>query len=77
MRGRVLSLYTLTFFGFTPFGNLLVGALGQALGLSIALIIMAVITLVSSIVIFWRTPAAAQAAVADGLPVSPLRYRAP
>jgi MFS family permease len=57
MRGRVLSLYTLTFFGFTPFGNLLVGALGQAIGLSLALIIMAVITLVSSVVIFWRTPA--------------------
>jgi len=57
MRGRVLSLYTLTFFGFTPFGNLLVGALGQAIGLSLALIIMAVITLVSSMVIFWRTPA--------------------
>jgi hypothetical protein len=56
MRGRVLSLYTLTFFGFTPFGNLLVGALGQTIGLSIALIIMAVITLVSSSIIFWRTP---------------------
>ncbi len=56
MRGRVLSLYTLTFFGFTPFGNLLVGAMGQALGLSVALIIMAAITLVSSMVIFWRTP---------------------
>jgi MFS family permease len=56
MRGRVLSLYTLTFFGFTPFGNLLVGAMGQALGLSVALIIMATITLVSSMVIFWRTP---------------------
>jgi predicted MFS family arabinose efflux permease len=56
MRGRVLSLYTLTFFGFTPFGNLLVGALGEALGLSTALIIMAAITLVSAAVIFWRTP---------------------
>jgi MFS family permease len=56
MRGRVLSLYTLTFFGFTPFGNLLVGALGEALGLSVALIIMAVVTLVSAVVIFWKTP---------------------
>jgi predicted MFS family arabinose efflux permease len=56
MRGRVLSLYTLTFFGFTPFGNLLVGTLGESLGLSKALVIMAVITLVSAVVIFWRTP---------------------
>jgi MFS family permease len=56
MRGRVLSLYTLTFFGFTPFGNLLVGALGEALGLSVALIIMAVVTLLSAAVIFWKTP---------------------
>ena len=29
MRGRVMSLYTLTFFGLTPFGNLLVGALAE------------------------------------------------
>jgi predicted MFS family arabinose efflux permease len=56
MRGRVLSLYTLTFFGFTPFGNLLVGALGEAIGLSLALIFMASVTLVSSFAIFWRTP---------------------
>jgi MFS family permease len=56
MRGRVLSLYTLTFFGFTPFGNLLVGTLGEAIGLSLALIFMASVTLVSSLVIFWRTP---------------------
>jgi MFS family permease len=56
MRGRVLSLYTLTFFGFTPFGNLLVGALGETLGLSVALIIMATITLLSAVIIFWRTP---------------------
>jgi predicted MFS family arabinose efflux permease len=56
MRGRVLSLYTLTFFGFTPFGNLLVGALGESIGLSLALIIMAAITLASSSIIFWRTP---------------------
>jgi MFS family permease len=34
MRGRVLSLYTLTFFGFAPFGSLLVGALGEAFGLA-------------------------------------------
>jgi MFS family permease len=29
MRGRVLSLYTLTFFGFAPFGNLAIGSLAE------------------------------------------------
>jgi predicted MFS family arabinose efflux permease len=56
MRGRVLSLYTLTFFGFTPFGNLLVGALSESIGMSMALLIMAAITLLSAVVIFWKTP---------------------
>ncbi|MCB0146133.1 MAG: MFS transporter, partial [Caldilineaceae bacterium] len=32
MRGRVMSLYTLTFFGFTPFGNLALGALAEWIG---------------------------------------------
>jgi predicted MFS family arabinose efflux permease len=44
MRGRVLSLYTLTFFGFSPFGNLAMGALGEAWGLSRALSLSAMIT---------------------------------
>jgi MFS family permease len=56
MRGRVMSLYTLTLFGFSPFGNLLVGALSEAIGLSPALLIMAAITLLSAVVIFWKTP---------------------
>lgn len=33
MRGRVLSLYTLTFFGFAPFGNLALGSLSEAWGI--------------------------------------------
>ena len=56
MRGRVMSLYTLTFFGFAPFGNLLVGALGESIGLTPALIVMAAITLLCALVIFWKTP---------------------
>lgn len=56
MRGRVMSLYTLTLFGFSPFGNLLVGALSESIGLNQALLLMAAITLLSAIVIFWRTP---------------------
>ncbi len=37
MRGRVLSLYTLTFFGFAPFGNLAIGILAEAWGLSLTM----------------------------------------
>jgi MFS family permease len=56
MRGRVMSLYTLTFFGFTPFGNLALGALSEAIGMSIVITLAAVLTLASAIVIFRRTP---------------------
>ena len=56
MRGRVMSLYTLTFFGFTPFGNLAIGALSEVIGMSIAITLAAVLTLASAVVIFRRTP---------------------
>lgn len=35
MRGRVMSLYTLSFFGVAPFGNLLIGYLAEAWGISL------------------------------------------
>ncbi len=56
MRGRVLSLSTLTFFGFTPFGNLALGALSEKIGMSLAILLFAVLTLGSAVVIFRRTP---------------------
>ncbi|MEX1020657.1 MAG: MFS transporter [Litorilinea sp.] len=56
MRGRVLSLYTLTFFGFTPFGNLLIGSLSEVLGLSLALTLSALLCLGLQLYIFVRTP---------------------
>lgn len=56
MRGRVMSLYTLTFFGFTPFGNLALGALSETIGMSIAITIAAMLTLGSAAIIFRRTP---------------------
>ncbi len=46
MRGRVMSLYTLIFFGIAPFGTLLVGGVSETLGLSITLTLTASITLV-------------------------------
>lgn len=56
MRGRVMSLYTLTFFGFTPFGNLALGAVSEWIGMSVAITVAAVLTLASAVVIFWRIP---------------------
>ncbi len=46
MRGRVMSLYTLIFFGIAPFGNLGIGAVSEIWGLSITLTLTATITLV-------------------------------
>jgi MFS family permease len=48
MRGRVLSLYTLTFFGFTPFGNLAIGSMSEWIGLSQALVISASLCFVTA-----------------------------
>ncbi len=51
-RGRVMSLFTLTFFGLSPFGSLLIGALGQKLGLMPAMLISAALTWLLSRVVF-------------------------
>jgi MFS family permease len=56
MRGRVMSLYTLTFFGFTPFGNLAMGAVSEHWGLSEAMVGSALIALVLSIIVLYKTP---------------------
>lgn len=45
VRGRVLSLYTITFFGFAPFGNLAIGILAEAWGLQPAVAASALTTL--------------------------------
>jgi MFS family permease len=55
-RGRIMGLYTLTFFGFSPFGNLLIGYLGENLGLGLAMTIFAVCSLVLSRLVLMRTP---------------------
>ena len=56
MRGRVLSLYTLTFFGFTPFGNLAVGTLAEAWGLSQAIVLSATLAFVLMAWVLVRSP---------------------
>ena len=55
-RGRVMGLYTLTFFGFAPFGNLLIGFLGEKLSLGIAMTIFALCSLILSRLVLIRTP---------------------
>jgi len=56
MRGRVLSLYTLTFFGFAPFGNLVIGALSEFWGLSQTIALSAAIAAVLSLVVYAAIP---------------------
>ncbi|HXF63953.1 MAG TPA: MFS transporter, partial [Caldilineaceae bacterium] len=58
MRGRVLSLYTLTFFGFTPFGNLLIGSLSEVIGLSQAMILSAACCFALAAAVLFLTPSA-------------------
>lgn len=56
LRGRVMGLYTLTFFGFSPFGNLAVGALSERIGLSYAMTLFASIGLILSAIVWWKAP---------------------
>jgi MFS family permease len=55
-RGRVMALYTLTFFGFSPIGNLAIGALAQAVGLSVSILIFAGLGLVLTLFVLRRIP---------------------
>lgn len=48
-RGRVMSLYTMSFLGVTPFGNLLGGTLAERIGATNTLLIAGIICLLGSI----------------------------
>jgi MFS family permease len=56
LRGRVMSIYMLAFFGVTPFGALLAGVIAQALGPMVSVASGAFIGLVCTVVIFLRYP---------------------
>jgi predicted MFS family arabinose efflux permease len=56
VRGRVMSLYTLTFQGFAPFGNLAIGAVSEARGIPAAILLAAGATLLGTILVYLRTP---------------------
>jgi MFS family permease len=56
MRGRVLALYTLTFFGFMPFGNLAIGALSEWWGISQAIVVSASLSFLLALIVIIKTP---------------------
>jgi MFS family permease len=56
MRGRVMGLYTLSFFGLSPFGSLAAGAVAERLPLGLTVALTAAIMLIGSLVIQWLIP---------------------
>ena len=56
MRGRVMGLYTLTFFGFAPFGNLALGQWSEIAGMSVTISVSAVLTLTLAGVVIGLVP---------------------
>ncbi len=56
VRGRVMGLYTLTFFGFAPFGNLAVGQWSEIAGMSFTISISAVVMLILALIVIALVP---------------------
>lgn len=56
MRGRVMGLYTLTFFGFAPFGNLALGQWAELKGMSVMISISALLTLGLAVIVIALVP---------------------
>ena len=66
LRGRIMSVYMLVFAGSIPIGNLLTGGLAHFYGASIALLLLAGISLIAAIV-GWIYRAPAEKSVAHNL----------
>lgn len=56
LRGRVMGVYTFVFFGMMPLGSLTMGSLAQAFGEPEAILIGAVITFISALIIYLSMP---------------------
>ncbi|MDZ7341745.1 MAG: MFS transporter [candidate division KSB1 bacterium] len=56
LRGRVMSVYSLTFFGLTPFGALWTGAVAERFGEPTALILGAMVSLVCVVAVWFWMP---------------------
>jgi MFS family permease len=57
LRGRVMGMYTLTFFGLMPVGSLINGALAARIGAPQTVLINGIVMLLFSAVVFLRLPA--------------------
>jgi MFS family permease len=57
LRGRVMAVYLLMFFGTTPFAALMAGSFGQVFGVRAAVVVGAGITLVFTMIVYARVPA--------------------
>ncbi len=56
IRGRVMGIYTLTFFGMLPVGALLVGALAERLGPPVTIALCASLLGASAVITWFRVP---------------------
>jgi predicted MFS family arabinose efflux permease len=56
MRGRVLSLFMLSFIGAMPIGNLIAGAASQRFGAPRTLAVGGLIIIVFVVMVTWRNP---------------------
>lgn len=56
LRGRVMGIFTLVFFGSFPLGSLLIGSMADNFGAPTTLVIFAVILLLFAAYIYWRKP---------------------
>ncbi len=56
MRGRVMGLYTLTFFGFAPFGNLAMGQLAERWGMSVVITLSAACSFIFAALVIALVP---------------------
>lgn len=55
-RGRVMSIYTLTFFGGMPLGALWAGALAEVIGAPLTVVVSTLASLTFAIFFLWRVP---------------------
>lgn len=56
MRGRVMSLYSLVFFGFSPFGSLAIGAIAERIPLALTIGLSGLVTMLLTVAIFLFAP---------------------
>lgn len=56
LRGRVMSVYSLTFFGGMPVGALLAGIIAEQIGEPLTVILGALISLVFMLFVYWKIP---------------------